>query len=555
MSFFENIKKNIKPIHIEKAVQAQPVNLPEFQYVERKVNTYVSDIVQTFWDGDKFFRSFGTTKDFAYIDYYTLRKRSIQLFRSNPYCRALIRRLLRNEIGTGLSLEPDIISSKVGITEDQAIEITEQIATDWKLWSNDEYIVDYNRQKTLHQLAADARQTALISGDCLIVMDINPATKLPYIRIIDGSEIQTPFEFSIAAGHEIKYGIEFDAQKRQVAYWVANYENGLLKHKRIPAYGVKSGRKIAWMIYGTDRLLDEVRGEPILAIMLTMINDLDKYKDAELRAAVVNAIIPLYISKTQPTPGSGIMMNGATKRETATATDSNGSTRNLQISSMIPGTVVNEMAYGEQIQSFDTKRPNINFKSFQDAMLDVFAFVAEIPPEIYKLQFQSNYSASRQANNEYEIYLQFRYFFFGKEFYQPIYNEFFVSSVMLGKYPADNFLDAWWNSDWQTYNSWILAEWTGLSRPSVDIMKDVSAAKEAIGMRISTYDKQAKKISGMSFSAVLKKLARENDMMKKYGIISSVDENNNGEPIGTNNDQINLKLNDIIDNLENIKES
>ena len=37
---------------------------------------YVQDIFKSVFDGDKFPGSFGRTKDYEYVDYYELRKRS-----------------------------------------------------------------------------------------------------------------------------------------------------------------------------------------------------------------------------------------------------------------------------------------------------------------------------------------------------------------------------------------------------------------------------------------------------------------------------------------------
>ena len=64
----------------------------------------------------------GNTKDYQFVDYYTLRKRSVSLFKSNPYCRGVIRRLLRNEIGTGLNLESSPIAERIGMDDDQIQE-------------------------------------------------------------------------------------------------------------------------------------------------------------------------------------------------------------------------------------------------------------------------------------------------------------------------------------------------------------------------------------------------------------------------------------------------
>ena len=53
----------------------------------------------TAYDGEKFAGGFGITDIFT-TDYWTLRRRSAQLFKENLYAKGLIRRLITNEITT-----------------------------------------------------------------------------------------------------------------------------------------------------------------------------------------------------------------------------------------------------------------------------------------------------------------------------------------------------------------------------------------------------------------------------------------------------------------------
>ena len=70
------------------------------------------------WDtGDKWNGGFGAT-EFLITDYWTLRARSKQLFESSHYARGLIRRLVTNEINTGLNLEATPEEVLLGKPED-----------------------------------------------------------------------------------------------------------------------------------------------------------------------------------------------------------------------------------------------------------------------------------------------------------------------------------------------------------------------------------------------------------------------------------------------------
>lgn len=513
-------------------ISSQKKNITFESKTEKQVyQYYVTDLISAIWTGDKFPGGFGLTKEYTWVDYYTLRTRSVQLFKENLYARGMIRRLLRNEIHRGLNLEANSITELTGLTDDEAIIWDEESELNWKVWCDEKNICDWRKQKTLGELQHDCRQTALISGDCLVVIHIDQKTSLPSIELIDGTNIKTPLTVKVRKGNRIVHGVELDKFDRQVAYWVQSNTDMGFESKRIPAYGEKSKRRIAWLVYGTDKRLDEVRGEPILALVLYMLKELDRYRDSEQRAAVLNSIIPLFIQKTEGGLGSHPLNAGAVRRGTDTTEDFDGTERTYHITSMLPGTIPEELNKGEEPKSFDTKRPNVNFKIFEETIINAFAWSCEIPPEIARLLFQSNFSASRQANNEFNIYLSYISWKFGNNFCQPIYEEYLTASILLNQIETPNFLNAYWSGDWRIMRAWFNAEWTGISRPSVDILKDVNAAEKGLALRITTYDQQSRRISGMSFRAVIKKLAREKMLLDQVGLTSSVDETSTGEPV------------------------
>jgi capsid protein len=262
-----------------------------------------------------------------------------------------------------------------------------------------------------------------------------------------------------------------------------------------------------------------------------MLRDLDRYKDAELRAAVVNAMLPMFIRKTEKTIGSTPFGAGAVKKTQETVTDSDGTQRKYNITQNLPGMVLDELQFGEEPVSFNTQRPNINYAKFEEAIINVFAWTLEMPPEIARLLFQNNFSASRQANNEFNVYLQYRFWKFGGEFLKYIYEEKTISSILKGEVKAPGFLEAYLKKDWRVVNAWLNAEWAGLSRPSVDILKDVNAAAKGLDYGIGTAEYWNQRIVGKSYRDVCQIRAKEIKLMKKLGLSFESEENNNGLPI------------------------
>ena len=76
-----------------------------YKKTEESLSFYVRDIVSDIFDGDKYPGSFGMTRDYLWengLDYYTLRKRSLQVFVENIYAGGIVKRIIRNEIFTGI---------------------------------------------------------------------------------------------------------------------------------------------------------------------------------------------------------------------------------------------------------------------------------------------------------------------------------------------------------------------------------------------------------------------------------------------------------------------
>lgn len=514
-----------------------------------RYNYYIADIMQSIFTGDPYPGSFGLTKNYVFVDYYTLRIRSVQLFKENPYARGIFERLLENEINTGLSLEANPIPLYTNLEEEETMSWIQKVESDFKIWAETPELCDYYKQRTFAQLQNALRFTALVSGDCLVILRINQKTKMPQIQLIDGSNVQSPLAQECRKGNIIRNGIEYDSLGRQVAYYVKQdcfneIGDNVLEYKRVAAVGEKSGRRIAWLVYGNNtRLLNNDRGEPILSHVLYMLKDLDRYKDAEMRAAVINGMLPLFIKKSGETIGSTPYGVGAMKTKTINIIDNESATKEvkeLKITKNLPGMVFDELQAGEEPISFNTQRPNVNFEHFQDAIIDTIASSIGLPPEILRLKFQNNFSASRQANNEFSVYLQKRNYLFAQEFLQKIYEEKVVCSVLSGNLESKELYQAIIDNDTTKIKAWTNASWSGVSRPSVDIQKDVGAMAQALEYMLVSRDMACKRITGKSFNDIARALKKEKELMEKYGLHSKDLEDSTGKPIIDNLSEENI---------------
>lgn len=502
-------------------VMIPPVNNINGNLDAIDVNTlqaYAGQSVYSGWetsiyDGAKFAGGFGLTQ-VQNVDYWTLRARSSQLFNENLYARGLIRRLVTNEINTGLTPEAMPDEAIIGVAENSLTDWTESVETRFGLWGKNPKLCDFKHKSTFGDLQRLVRTEALVSGDVLIVLRRNSVTNLPQVQLINGNKVQTPFgdDAKIRTGHEVKHGVEFDRLGRVVAHWIKQ-DNGA-GFKRMPAFGEKSGRKMSWLVYGTDKRLDDVRGQPILALVMQSLKEVDRYRDSVLRKAVINSLIAISVEKNNDKMGTLPLQGGAVRNDTATISDSDGGTRTLNVAQMMPGTTVDELQLGEKLNMHGGQGTDMNFGTFEEAIIVAIAWANEIPPEILRLAFSNNYSASQAAINEFKIYLNRVWVDFGETFCTPIYIEWLLAETLTQKIIAPGLLQAWRTpNQYDVFGAWVSVDWYGSIKPSTDTVKQGKGSKLLLDLGLTTHAREARGATGTKFTQNVKRLKTENALL------------------------------------------
>ena len=477
---------------------------------DMKPMAFRGNVEDSILDGDKFFGGFGSTQ-LQHIDYWTLRARSTQLFNDNLYARGLIRRLVTNEINTGLTPEACPDEAIIGVEEDSLLDWAETVENRFGIWGKQPNVCDWKKADTFGALQRMKRTMALVSGDVLIVIRHSLQTGLPMVQLVSGDKVQTPLggDQTLRKGHEIRHGVELDSAGRVVAHWVKQDDGG---SKRLAAFGEKSGRRISWLVYGTDKLLDDIRGQPLLSIVLQSLKEIDRYRDSAQRKAVINSILAMFIKKTEDKVGSLPVTGGAVRRDQAVVTETDGSTRNFNIASQIPGLVMEELQVGEEPIGFHSQGTDVNFGVFEEAIIQSVAWANEIPPEILKLAFSNNYSASQAAINEFKIYLNLRWTIEGETFCNPIYIEWLISEALMQNISAPGLVEARRDhKQYAVFGAWTATDWYGSIKPSTDMLKQAKGSKLLVDQGWSTNAREARVTTGTKYSKNIKRLKRENE--------------------------------------------
>lgn len=446
------------------------------------------------------------------LDYWALRSRSAGLFLKNSYARGIVRRFVTNVINVGLSAESIPEESILGLEEDSLIDWSENLENRFALYADTPAIVDIKGMRTFGALQRQVYTEALVGGDCVVICRQDPLSKLPQLQIIPGDKIQTPMP-SISNALIVD-GVELDENGRHVAYHVdlGAARTGADRFQRIACRGEKTGRIQAWMVYGLDRREDAVRGEPLLSIAIQPLKEIEKFRGSAQRKAVINSMIAGFIERTDSKPGSMPLQSGAAKRVTSVTGQAEGSLP-VSFTEMLPGVYMQRLQQGEKPTPYSTGGTDVNFGPFEAAILQGLAWALEMPPEIMQLSFEKNYSASQAAINEWKMLLGKERTRFGSENNDHVFQEWFLSELLLNKIDAPGYLEAFKDArQYDKRRAWTMIDWSGAIKPSVDLSKLVRGYADLNAQGWIDNERASRELTGTKFSKNIRRIKRENQM-------------------------------------------
>lgn len=464
-----------------------------------------------FNDGEKYAGGLGPVP-FLVPDYWALRQRSAVFFKTNLYGRGIIRRLVTNVINTGLALEADPTVGLIPMTEDAASEWSIDVEDKFQAWASLPSVCDWARTDTFGEIERSAYREALVAGDVLVVEHHNTQTQLPSYELISGELVTSPMDMSrLTAGNTVEYGVEINARREHVAYYVIQAD---LTHKRIPAKG-RNGRRISWLYYATDKRHDDVRGEPLLSLVMQSVSEIDKYRDSTQRKATINAMLAMffYQSTDGKTPNSRPVSAGATRRAQGTTPVGDGTDYKYNMASNTPGLTYEFLPPGMEPKGFTADGTDEKFGEFEDAILSGVAWALEMPKSVLKMEFSNSYSASRGEIKEFNMYLGSARNRYADTFTRPAYRSWLLAMVLTRRVQAPGLLEAWRDPmRFAEYAAWTNSNWYGAVKEAVDIGKEVNGQVLMADNGYTTNSMASRQLSGTRFYSNIKRVSRENKL-------------------------------------------
>ena len=467
-------------------------------------------------DGEKYAGGLGPVP-ITVTDYWALRERSASFFKTNLYARGIIRRFVTNVINTGLSLEADPIENLIpNVADDSLSEWAIDVEDKFSAWASLSDVCHFGGQHTFGEVERYAYREALIEGDVLVVEHHNAKTQLPSYELIKGNLVQSPLGslgegLGLAKGNTIEHGVELDANRRPVAYWVVQRD---FKHKRIPARGSR-GRLVSWLYFATDKRHDDVRGEPLVSLCMQPVSEIDKYRDSTQRKATLNAMLAMffYQSPDSKVPNSRPVTAGANRRVQGSTQLADGSEYKLNIASSTPGIVYESLPPGMEPKGFTSDGTDEKFGDFEDAIINGIAWGLGIPKSVLTMMFSNSYSASRGEIKEFNMTLGVERNRFADTFTRPIYRSWLVAMTLTRRIDAPGMLEAYRDPmKFDTYAAWSNSNWFGAVKEAVDLPKEVKGLAMMAENGYSTNSMNSRQLTNTRFTTNIKRVARENKL-------------------------------------------
>jgi lambda family phage portal protein len=431
--------------------------------------------------------------------------RNRDIYRNNGVAHAGVQTIIDNVVGTGLRLSARPNYLALGKTKEWAVEWAAQAQSFYHAWWHST-ACDAADTLTGDQLTAQVMFSKLNNGASFTLPLWIPdrgdgyATKLQTVEI---DRLSNPYNASDT--RTFHGGIEFGQYGEPLAAHIRRGHPGDTFNESDPkAYTWEriprrtSFGRLRWIHdFDADRP-GMTRGAPLMASILPQFKNLDRYTQAELQAAVGNAMI---FATLETTMTGDEILEVFTKDPAAWYKARQEQAVRMQSGSMLP------IAPGDKMNPFLPTRPASGFGAFVENIHRIIGVALDMPYELLMKDFsKTTYSSARAAMLEAWRSFNRRRDWLGTMWLDPIYGLFLEELVNDGRIDAPGF--------YENRAAYLRCRWIGPGKGWVDPVKEAQAARERISARVSTIEDECAE-QGKDWEEVFEQLAREEEKRKE----------------------------------------
>lgn len=425
-------------------------------------------------------------------------------YHDSTMAKSIVDRYAMLGVGSGLFLEAAPQAEFLGRSAEELAEWSFDAQRRFHLWARDKNS-DITEELTFYQLQNFYMKSQQRDGEYFCRLhyrdgEVKYGTFDP-TQLVEGTEGKTRFDCGVHRnrfGAIDKYRVQVSDQKIVVFPKYTSNGKLLIIHGFMPDY---SG---------------QVRGISQIAHILQECKLLSDYQIFELIKAGLHASLNLWIKPSKDAPASNILEGMTTSAgplaEHSEATipaepDPNADPLTYkqmdEAVSFGGGMSVCNLNSGEELKSFAPSSPNEAFSAFNKAIEDIVYSSVSQPPEIGRMSFNSNYSASQAAILLFWDVLKVWRDELASDFLNPVYEAWLDNEIARGRIKCPGW------SDPLLRKAWSYCEWTGKGRPHIDPVKYGSGEKLKIELGATTQERIAREMNGSNAALNRAKLKKE----------------------------------------------
>lgn len=455
--------------------------------------------------------------------------RARDMARNHPIVSGAIDRRAEAVVGPEIRLEAVPAFEVMGKTPEWADDWATNTEEQFRVWAqNFRFLADVEMQSTFGGVVETAYRHWWTDGDALGIVKLLDRGGIyqTCVEVIDPTRLSNPNGVAentlLANGNRVIGGVEVHKDGYPVAYHVrcahpaefgrADGDNN--RWERIPRFD-PTGRPVA--IHAFKRGIGgQRRGISRFVSAIKRMKMFDRYDDAEVEAALLNAVMAAFMES--PLPNADV--RGAMQAPTGYEGEEEGWSFDKQLdyrfenSVKIDGVRVIQGLPGEKLEFTRAERPSPNYPEFQATGLRSMAANFGLSyAQVSQNWADINYSSARAMLNEiWRGLLHDRYEFVTK-FCTPIYAAWLQEAVAIGrvKVPGGPMAFLRWRDEL------TMCEWKGPGRGTVDPLKEAQANEFELNTG-STNLSMIGDSNGVDHRRVLMGQARDKRLRERLGL-------------------------------------
>lgn len=414
-----------------------------------------------------------------------LRARARWLSANNPICKSIDNSIIKNVVGSGISLQSRINKNEVKNAE----ELNNKIETLWNEFIKKQNF-DVTGRASFRKFQKLLLKAKLVDGESLIncvwTKDKKFPLKFQLIEVDQFDDTKNSFGFSVSKNNNAVFsGIEVDENGAPIAYHLKTEINSI-SSKRFDAKNIIH-------FYDAERVT-QYRGISEYAQTINNLKDFQAYNDSEI---IKNRILASFATFIKTSNVGGNIFGD---KQTGQKQGSNDPIKEITAG------MIKYLRPGEEVQSIQSNQLGNSYNDFITNTIRIIAAGRDISYELAirdysKVNFSSARASLIQDNKRFDD----EQILLVEDALNPMFEMFMDSVVLSGALQVPN--DYWINKE-----KYINAVWIMPTREWVDPLKDIKSIEYEIKLGLNSRTRAAAG-KGRNFEDIIDEQINEEKMI------------------------------------------